>query len=96
MTFLLSFSLHTVSDRSELVGYKMIDRAWMADRKHVGPVVITVDILERCLDRMALLITESGDKGVAYLPVYERLETELAELAAKQDRMARIRARIRR
>jgi hypothetical protein len=43
-----------------------------------------------------LLIAESGDKGVVYLPIYERLEAELEALKAKEDRMARIRARIRR
>jgi hypothetical protein len=57
---------------------------------------VTVDVLEKCLDRIALLITESGDKGAVYLPIYDRLEAELAALKAKDDRMARIRERVRR
>jgi hypothetical protein len=59
-------------------------------------LVITVDILENCLDRVALLIAESGDKGAVYLPIYDRLEAELEALKAREDRMARIRARVRR
>ncbi len=71
-------------------------RAWMAGRKRRGSVAITVEVLEQCLDRVALLITESGDKGAVYLPIYDRLEAELEALEAKEDRMARIRARVRR
>jgi hypothetical protein len=74
----------------------MADHAWIADRKHVSSAVITTDILEKCLDRLALLIAESGDNGAAYLPIYDRLEAELAALTVKEDRMARIRARVRR
>ncbi len=62
----------------------------------VAPVPITVDVLEKCLDRVALLIAESGEKGAVYLPIYDRLEAELIALKAKEDRMARIRARVRR
>jgi hypothetical protein len=58
-------------------------------------VTISADVLEKCLDRVALLISESGDKGAVYLPIYDRLESELEALKAKEDRMARIRARIR-
>ena len=74
----------------------MTDRAWMADRTRGGSLAITVAVLEKCLDRVALLITESGDKGAVYLPIYDRLEAELEALKAREDRMARIRARIRR
>jgi hypothetical protein len=74
----------------------MADRAWMACRSRDRSVAITVAVLEKCLDRVALLIAESGDKGVVYLPVYDRLEAELEALKAREDRMARIRARIRR
>jgi hypothetical protein len=48
-----------------------------------SPVVITVDVLEKCLDRVALLIAESGDKGAVYLPIYDRPEAELASLPFK-------------
>jgi hypothetical protein len=74
----------------------MTDRAWIAGRTRGRSVAITVAVLEKCLDRVALLIAESGDKGVVYLPIYERLEAELEAHKAKEDRMARIRARIRR
>jgi hypothetical protein len=74
----------------------MTDRAWMAGRTRGGSVAITVAVLEKCLDRVALLIAESGDKGAVYLPIYDRLEAELEALKASEDRMARIRARIRR
>lgn len=73
----------------------MVDRAWMAYRSRDGSVAITVSVLEKCLDRVALLITESGDKGGVYLPIYDRLEAELEALKAREDRMARIRARVR-
>jgi hypothetical protein len=74
----------------------MTDRPWMAGRARGGSVTITAAVLENCLDRVALLIAESGDKGVVYLPIYERLEAELQALRAREDRMARILARIRR
>ena len=74
----------------------MSDRAWMAGCTRRRSIAITVEVLEQCLDRVALLITESGDNGAVYLPVYDRLEAELQALKAKEDRMARIRARIRR
>ncbi len=73
----------------------MTDRAWMAGRTRGGSVAVTVAVLEKCLDRVALLIAESGDKGAVYLPIYDRLEAELEALKAREDRMARIRARIR-
>jgi len=74
----------------------MTDRAWMAGRTRGGAVAIDVAVLEKCLDRMALLITESGDKGAIYVPIYDRLEAELEALKAREGRMARIRARVRR
>jgi hypothetical protein len=57
---------------------------------------VTLDLLEKCLDRVALLIAENGDKGTVYLPIYDRLEAELRALKANEDRMARIRERVRR
>lgn len=74
----------------------MTDRSWTAGRTRGGPMTITVAVLEKCLDRVALLIAESGDKGAIYLPIYERLEAELEALKAREDRMGRILARIRR
>jgi hypothetical protein len=75
----------------------MSDSAWIgAGHAHREPVAITVDALEQCLDRIALLIAESGDKGAVYLPIYDRLEAELQALRAREDRMERIRARFKR
>jgi hypothetical protein len=74
----------------------MTDRIWMAGNARRATVTITGDVLEKCLDRVALLIAESGDKGAVYLPIYDRLESELKALKAKEDRMACIRARVRR
>jgi len=74
----------------------MTARALMACRSRDGSVAITVAVLEECLDRAALLIAESGNKGVVYLPIYDRLEVELETLKAREDRMAHIRARVRR
>jgi hypothetical protein len=74
----------------------MTDRTWMAGHVPRATIAITADVLERCLDRVALLIVESGNKGAVYLPIYDRLESELKALNAKEARMARIRARIRR
>ncbi len=74
----------------------MTDHAWMAGRSRNGSVAITADVLEKCLDRVALLIAEGGDNGAVYLPIYDRLEAELEALKVKEARMACIRARIRR
>jgi hypothetical protein len=54
---------------------------------------ITVARLERCLDRLALEMHRVGKRGVAYLPIYERLESELAALKAKEAMMERARVR---
>ena len=63
---------------------------------HSALVCITVDVLEKCLDRVALAIDQAGDKGAVYLPIYDRLEAELKALKDKEDRVARIRARVKR
>jgi hypothetical protein len=74
----------------------MTYRHWAAGRSPPAPVSITVDILEKCLDRVALAIDQAGDKGAVYLPIYDRLEAELKALKDKEDRLARIQARVRR
>jgi hypothetical protein len=55
--------------------------------------VITVARLERCLDRVALVMERAGKKAPVYLPIYERLETELAALKAKEAMLERARER---
>ena len=69
---------------------------WAAGRSPPTAVSVTADVLETCLDRVALAIDRAGDKGAVYLPIYDRLETELKALKEKDDRLARIQARIRR
>jgi hypothetical protein len=74
----------------------MTHRHWAAGRSRPAGVSITVDVLEKCLDRVALAIDQAGDKGAVYLPIYDRLEAELKALKDKEDRVARIRARVKR
>lgn len=59
-----------------------------------APVKITAELLEKCLDRVAFEIDRNGAKGTVYLPIYERLEVELAALKCKQDGMERARLRL--
>ena len=74
----------------------MTHRRWPAGRSRPTPVSITANVLEKCLDRVALAIDQAGDKGAVYLPIYDRLEAELKALKDKEDRVARIRARVKR
>jgi hypothetical protein len=74
----------------------MTDRHWAAGRLPPTAVVITVEVLEKCLDRLARIIDQAGDRGVVYLPIYDRLEAELMALKDREDRLARIHARVRR
>lgn len=53
----------------------------------------TIDQVEKALDRVALAIINGGESGAAYLPIYERLEQEAANLRSKAGAMASIRAR---
>lgn len=52
-----------------------------------------IDRTEKALDRIALAIINGGKSGEAYLPIYERLEREAANLRSKEGAMASIRAR---
>ncbi|MEY9880458.1 hypothetical protein [Bradyrhizobium sp. USDA 329] len=54
---------------------------------------ITIEVLERCLDCLAILMNQSPKGGEVYLPLFERLESELAALKAKEDMMERARVR---
>jgi hypothetical protein len=66
-------------------------KGWTLEQSRRVPVkVLTVEVLQQCLDRVALLISQSGDKGVVYLPIYERLESELSLLQSQEDRLKRI------
>jgi hypothetical protein len=55
---------------------------------------VSVEILEKCLDRVALAIDRAGKRGAVYLPIYERIEAELDTFRAKEERMERARQRL--
>ena len=46
-------------------------------------VEVSVEVLEKCLDRVALAIDRASKPGAVYLPIYERIEAELDTLRAK-------------
>jgi len=52
--------------------------------------------IERCLDRIAEIIATDRDGGRVYLPIYARLERELAEHRAAEDLLAAVHERVRR
>ncbi|MEH2478220.1 hypothetical protein V1282_001577 [Nitrobacteraceae bacterium AZCC 2146] len=55
---------------------------------------MSIEVLEKCLDRLALVIDRAGKRGAVYLPIYERIEAELDALRAKEERMERARQRL--
>ena len=57
-------------------------------------VEVSVEVLEKHLDRLALAIDRAGKRGAIYLPIYERIEAKLEELRAKEARMERARQRL--
>ena len=57
-------------------------------------VEVSVEVLEKHLDRLALAIDRAGKRGAVYLPIYERIEAKLEELRAKEARMERARRRL--
>ncbi len=57
---------------------------------------LTVERLERALDDLAILIDDYGDRGRELLPMYKKLDTELADMRAEADLMASVRARLKR
>jgi hypothetical protein len=54
-------------------------------------VEVSVEVLEKCLDRVALAIDRTGKRGAVYLPIYDPIEAELDALRAKEERMERAR-----
>ena len=57
-------------------------------------VEVSVEVLEKHLDRLALAIDRAGKRGEMYLSIYERIEAKLEELRAKEARMERARQRL--
>ncbi|MET4035476.1 hypothetical protein ABIB94_001803 [Bradyrhizobium sp. JR7.2] len=54
---------------------------------------ITIDLLDRCLDRLAYEMRRAPQGGEVYLPHFERLESDLAAAKAKEDMLERARVR---
>ena len=57
---------------------------------------ITIDVLERCLDRLAIAMQRATQGGEIYLPIFERLEAEIEAKKASENTMARALRRVRR
>lgn len=58
------------------------------------PNAATVDQLDEALAKLALLMRAQGDHGLAYLPIFERLERERETMASLDDRLDRALARV--
>jgi hypothetical protein len=54
---------------------------------------ITIDLLERCLDRLAVVMARAPQGGEVYLPIWERFEAEMEAKKASESTMARARQR---
>jgi hypothetical protein len=63
-------------------------------RLAVGLLMSVAVQIEAALDRLALVMERAGKRGDVYLPIYERLEEELAVVQAKDARMQRARSRL--
>jgi hypothetical protein len=57
---------------------------------------ITAEMLELCMDRVAHAIVRDEKRGAAYLPIYNRLEAELAAIRQRATTLDEIRERVRR
>ncbi|WFT91409.1 hypothetical protein QA633_23895 [Bradyrhizobium barranii] len=62
-------------------------------RKISADEPITVDLLERCLDRLAIAMARAPQGGEVYLPIFEWLESELDALKKKEAVLERARVR---
>jgi hypothetical protein len=60
-----------------------------------GPA-ITAELLERCMDRVAQAIVRDEKRGIAYLPIYDRLSAELEAMRRRAATLDEIRERVRR
>ncbi|MCZ7888086.1 hypothetical protein [Agrobacterium salinitolerans] len=54
---------------------------------------VTVERVERALDKLAEIIVFLGEEGVNVLPLYERLEVELEPMKQLEAKMDEIRTR---
>lgn len=55
---------------------------------------ITIATLETALDRLAVIMSEAPDEGLAYLPIWRRIERELEALRTQNDDLSAVRARL--
>lgn len=55
---------------------------------------VTIERIERAMDEVAIAIGMAGDRGAVYLPIYERLESELQVLRAKRNTLSAVMARL--
>lgn len=53
----------------------------------------TIDEVDDALGKLALLMRAQGEHGLAYLPIFERLERERETMASLDDRLDRALAR---
>jgi len=54
---------------------------------------ITIDLLERCLDRLVIAMKRAPQGGEVYLPIWKRLEAEIEARKSTESIMARARRR---
>lgn len=57
---------------------------------------ITIDLLESFLDFMALRMVEDANRYAYMLPIYERVEREIASMRTRDQRFAAINERVNR
>ncbi|KQU94906.1 hypothetical protein ASD12_24575 [Mesorhizobium sp. Root102] len=57
---------------------------------------ITAELLELCMDRVAQAIVSDEKRGAVYLPIYDRLNAELAAIRRRAATLDDIRERVRR
>jgi hypothetical protein len=55
---------------------------------------ITVQRIERALDRVAEIIVARGNQGETWLPLYDHLERALNDYQAKEGRLAGVHQRV--
>ena len=60
-----------------------------------GPA-ITAELLELCMDRVARAIVRDERHGAVYLPIYDRLNAELAALRQRAATLDEVRERVKR
>lgn len=65
-------------------------------RRPRQPEPVTVERIEHALDGLARLMVDAGAAGRAYLPIFVRLERDLADMRDADDAMAAVIARARR